>query len=404
VADPLADLEISAAIDGGRMNAASALGDLLPLGSSAPASRSGATFDGDVALRVSHHIARGAGSLTASGLGFSGTRIRIAGDVRAVANVARWDLASGTVGGDVAFTATNATGGFDPRPGPPDFVADRVDVRASDAALDLARPSMRGVDYGFHIGRAELRDARALNAFLPSPEILAVESGHALVSADIATSDPDHAARGRLDISLLDGGVRLHQTHLAGDFTLALHARGLDLEQASVDLEGSHLGMRNVRVTGASTDTSAWAGDLVLQAGTLALAPVPKLEGDLTLEARDASPVLAVLFRDTLPSFLAGLTHMPSFAGVTHVVVEPDTLVVSDLAASGGDLAVRGTYVLRTGDRAAAFVVQKGPFSVGVSLDDAGSHLRLFGLDHWYGDRSREALGMRKNASAVRAP
>jgi hypothetical protein len=74
------------------------------------------------------------------------------------------------------------------------------------------------------------------------------------------------------------------------------------------------------------------------------------------------------------------------------VVVDPEDLVVSDLIASGGDLALRGTYVLRDGDRDAAFVVQKGPLSVGVHLDDAGSHVRFFGLNRWYGEQSRQAL------------
>jgi hypothetical protein len=254
---------------------------------------------------------------------------------------------------------------------------------------------MRGVDYGLHVGRAELVDARTLNAFLPSPGILAIESGQALVSADVRTSGPAHAASGHILVSLGDGGLRLRQTHLAGDFALDVNAHGFDPDQAFVDLEGSHLAMRNVRVTGASTDTSAWGGNLILQAGTLGLAPVPRLEGDLTLEARDANPILGVLFRDTLPAFVAQLAQMPSFTAVTHVLVEPERLVVSDLVASGGNLSLRGTYVTDKGDRVAAFVVQKGPWSVGVNLDNTGSHIRLFGLDHWYGDRARQALAPR---------
>jgi hypothetical protein len=50
--------------------------------------------------------------------------------------------------------------------------------------------------------------------------------------------------------------------------------------------------------------------------------------------------------------------------------------------------------VLRGADRDAAFVVQKGPWSVGISFDEA-SHLRLFGLDRWYGDHVRAALAPR---------
>ncbi len=326
------------------------------------------------------------------GIGVASKKIHVAGDARAIANVARWDLANEELGGDVAITLDHVTGGFDPRAEAPDFAVDRIDVRASVGTLDLAAPSMRGVDYGLRVGRAELADARALNTFLPAPTILAIESGRALVSAEIATSGPAHAGGGHIDVSLADGGIRLHQTHLAGDFALDVNAHGFDPERASVDIEGSRLTMRNVRVTGASTDTSAWSGDLVVPAGTLGLASAPRLEGDFTLEARDASPILGVLFRDTLPGFVAQLTRMPSFTAATHIVVEPESLVVSDLMASGGDIGLRGTYVVRDGDPLAAFVVQKGPWSVGINLDNKGSHIRLFGLNRWYGEHSRQAL------------
>ncbi len=272
-----------------------------------------------------------------------------------------------------------------------DFVVDRIDVRAASAELDLANPSMRGVDYGLRVGRAELVDAKALNTFLPSEKILAIESGHALISADFATSGPARAAGGRIDVSLADGGIRLHETHLAGDFALFVNAHSFDAERATVDIEGSNLRMRNVKVTGASTETSAWAGDLTVESGTLGLSP-PRLEGELALKARDASPIIGVLFRDSLPKFVAQLTAMPSFTALTHIAIEPENMVVSDLFASGGDIALRGTYVAHGGDHDSAFVVQKGPWSVGVSLDNDGSHLRLFGLDRWYGERSRQAL------------
>jgi len=390
LADPLARLDLVASVAGGRMTAPSALGDLLAAGSDAQGGR----FEGDLALRIAGHVARGAGSLRAHGIGVAGTKLRLSGDVSVVADVARWDLKQRVLRGSIAVTVNNATGGFGRRAGVPDFAADRIEGHATATALDLANPSMFGVDYGFHVDRAELADARALNTFLPSPTILAFESGSGLLSADVATAGILREAVGRVDISIANGGIRLHETHLSGDFAAVVHAHGFDPMRAVVDLEGSRIEIKNVRVTGASTDTSAWSGELVLQSGSLGLAPRPRLEGDLTLEARDASPLLAVLFHDSLPKFVADLTRMPRLSAVAHVAIEPDALTVSDLFASGGDLALRGTYVLRGADRDAAFVVQKGPWSVGISFDEA-SHLRLFGLDRWYGDHVRAALAPR---------
>jgi hypothetical protein len=392
IADPLAQVELVGAADGGRVLSFAALGGPFASGSVRFAPKEGATFSANVAAEITRHVARGAASVEVRDAAVSSAKLRIAGDVRADMDVARWDLAEQTLDGDLQFTARDVTGAFHPQESAPDFIAEPIEGRASVRGLDLARPSMRGVDYAFRLHRAELADARALNAFLPSPTILAIESGHAVVSADIGTSGPARSAVGRIDVALAGGGIRIHDTRLGGDFALAVQAHGFDPERAAVDLEGSHLEMRNVRITGAFTEESAWRGDLVLQAGTLALAATPRFEGDLTLQARDASPILGVLFQNTLPRFVAELTRMPSLAALTHVVVEPESLVVSDLSASGGDLAVRGTYVIRENVRHAAFVVHKGPWSVGVDLNNDGSHLRFFGLDRWYGEQSRQAL------------
>jgi hypothetical protein len=40
-----------------------------------------------------------------------------------------------------------------------------------------------------------------------------------------------------------------------------------------------------------------------------------------------------------------------------------------------------------------AFVVEKGPFSAGLRIDDGGAHVRLFGLDAWLRDEKGLAAG-----------
>jgi hypothetical protein len=389
---PLARLDVVGTILGGRLNTGSALQDLLPGWSTTLVSTEAARFDGHVAARIDGHVVRGTAALTGHGIGVASDRFRIAGDAAAVVNVSGWDFTRKTVGGDVALALRSVTGSFGPRTTGSDFVADRIDVGVSAAALDLRDVSTRGVEYRLRIAQAELVDARALNAFVVSPQIVSIESGRALVSADIDTSRLAPGPSGRVDVSLIDAGIRLHETHLAGDFVVALRTRGFDPERTMVDVEGSSVAMQNVRVTGASTDTSGWRGDLVVETGTFGLAPAPRFEADLTLRARDASPFLGALFRDTLPKVVAGWTRMPSLTAVAHIVVEPQGVVVSDLMASGGDLTLRGTLVIRDGERRGAFVTHMGPWSVGFNLDKDGAQLRLFGLDRWYADRVRQVL------------
>jgi hypothetical protein len=170
-------------------------------------------------------------------------------------------------------------------------------------------------------------------------------------------------------------------------------AEGSEEAENVFELEGSQVVMRDVRISDSAEDTSAWSGDLVLQEGRLVLAPTPRLSGNLTLHARDASPLLAVLLRGTLPDLIVPLTRMPELTVSTDFVAGPDELVVTNLIASGGNLSLLGTYALSGGQRHGAFVVQKGPFSAGIRMDDQGAHLRLFDLNRWYSDQRREIRG-----------
>ena len=152
--------------------------------------------------------------------------------------------------------------------------------------------------------------------------------------------------------------------------------------------------MRDVRVTGASTSTSAWQGDVMLRAGTLRFEPTPAMSGTLTVDARDASPVLAILLGDSLPRFLVGLTDMPPpprkrAARPRARAARPLRL----LDARGGDIAVRGVYVVRDDHHHhGAFVIGKGLLSAGLLVADDGAHLRFFGLEGWLRDQAAAAI------------
>jgi hypothetical protein len=150
--------------------------------------------------------------------------------------------------------------------------------------------------------------------------------------------------------------------------------------------------MRDVQITNSSTDTSRWKGDVAFEAGTFRLEPRPQLDGDIRLEARDASPVIAILLGNGFPKILAGLVSMPHLSGFAHLTMAPDRVAVHDLDARGGELSLQGLYVVARGRRAGAFIASKGIFSAGFRLDDAGVHVRLFGLQGWLHDQTESAM------------
>jgi hypothetical protein len=210
------------------------------------------------------------------------------------------------------------------------------------------------------------------------------------------------AVLGNATAQVTHGGLAVGPTRVLGDLDLSIHA-GAPRERTvagGADLAGSRLAMRHVVVTGASTDSADWSGDLTVEAGTLRLAGTPGLDADLALHARDANPILGLVFRDALPELVVPWTRMKSFTAVTHVFAEPNALVVSGLVASGGAVSVEGSYARRAGSGSGAFVVREGPWSAGIDVDATGPHLRLFGLDGWYRGRVKEIVAAPQRPTA----
>ncbi|HEY2514253.1 MAG TPA: hypothetical protein VGI39_25475 [Polyangiaceae bacterium] len=387
--DLLARLQVIGTMSGGEVLRPASLLEFAP---DAPSFvlGAGASFDADAAATITRHVAHGSASLFGHALSIRMKKLRLEGDAAVTADVARWDLATNQLDGEARATLNGVHGGFDPTKSDAAFLADDVEGRARVRDLRLDSPSLEAVDYDLHVGHAVLKDAAALDTFLPDPDILTLESGRATLSGDFGSAR-DHRARGRLDLHIEDAGVRMHKTRFRGDFALTALGRSEGKAGDALDLGGSTLRMRNIAVRGSFADTSAWSGDLVLEEGTLRLSPEPRLEGDFALDARDARPILDVLLRDSAPGVLADLTRMPRLTAFTHLRVQPQTLGVTDLSAAGGDLSLRGIYVVKNADRRAAFVVEKGPLSAGIRIDNDGPHLRLFGLRGWYREQRSAA-------------
>jgi hypothetical protein len=90
-----------------------------------------------------------------------------------------------------------------------------------------------------------------------------------------------------------------------------------------------------------------------------------------------------------VPKLVADLAAMPRLSARARLRFAPHEFVLSDVSATGGDVALRGSYALYDEDRRGAFVVEKGPFSLGLRLDNDGASARFFNLDAWLGAQER---------------
>jgi hypothetical protein len=117
-----------------------------------------------------------------------------------------------------------------------------------------------------------------------------------------------------------------------------------------------------------------------------------QLDGVVSVDARDARPLLAILFGSDFPKILVAITDVPRLVGSARLTVGANQFAILDLDAGGGDVALRGSYAAIGDQRRGGVVATKCFLSLGLRLDDDGTHLRLFGLDGWMRDQRRAVM------------
>lgn len=407
VANPLDRVDLDLELSDGRVADPAALDAFLPAGSSYGIAAEHGSFDLRARLAIEDGIARGRAQAKARDMGFHGKEVSLRGDTEIEAALNRWDIAEKKVDiGPSRIALENVhgrVGGREDAPG--ELTAKRVELTASATDLSISTPSLRGIDAKLVLDDVILPDARQLQFLVPSRDGLRFVSGSARAFGAVALSSSARAASGTIEIDIARGAVGINDTELAGDFVMRARFRDFDPETSTIDLSGTTVSMRDVRVRGAAAETAQWSGAVTLEKTSLRLdgrpSETPRLDGILHIEADDARPLLGVLLRDSLPKLVVGLVKMPHLTGYARVHVSPNLVLLSDVSASGGDVAVRGSYGLYGEDRRGAFVVEKGPFSVGIGLEKDGASPRFFNLGAWLGAQERASRA--KAAEALNA-
>jgi hypothetical protein len=399
-ADPLARVDLRVDLAGGKVLDAAAIDAFLPDDATYGLASDGGTFDGKARLSFTDHVAHGRADSTAQRMGIRSARFEVHGSTRVAIDIERWDLKRDVISlGPSLLAIDDVRGRFGKDVGS-DLTGKGFALTGRAHDLDIGHPALRAIDAHLVLAHAEIPNAHSLDELLPAGGAVKIESGRARASADVRISSSAKKGSGVFALDIEGGAVAVHETQLAGDFGLRATVRGFDPATSTVDLSGSRLTMREVVVKGAAAETDHWSGDIALQQGSLRLRPLddapmsatddaPAFDTVAHLVADDARPLLGVLLRDSVPKLLIGIADMPRLEAYARVHLSPHALVISDVSARGGDIALRGTYALYDKDRRGAFIVHKGPFSFGLRLHPGGMTPRFFNLDAWFGAQER---------------
>ena len=417
-ADPLAQLQVKAAIEGARVNDPIALNTFLPddadlVFDTAPGdARLAAQLDATIVNHVGH------AQLTAGGhgLGARGKKVAIRGDLAAVVEIEDWRTDASTlrvkrsniVFGDVAMRIGEGAPGA--APSRPDLVAKRVSLSAEAKALDPKHPSLKDVDYHLVIEEAHMDDVRPLGMLVPGdPFAFAVESGKARVAMDVVVKRSDRTASGSAVVDLEEAGIRMRETHLVGDFRVVAPVHGFAPGDAGLDVSGATVTMKNVRTAGAKAKATGWGGEITLLGGAVRVTEAPAFDGLVQLHFDNAEPILALALQNSLPKFAVGLLDAPDLNGQARIAIEAGRTAILGARVRGGNVQLVGNYVVAGEHTRGAVTVAKGPLSAGVKFDDGTTSVRLFRLDAWLKDETTAALRLfgeprAKNTASAATP
>ncbi len=274
-----------------------------------------------------------------------------------------------------------------------DATAPAIEVHAPDLRVRAGAHLAVRIDRGDLIegrmaGDATL-DLRALEADVGARST-AVVAGAVTASASAPELDLAHPVLHALAIA---GGVRVRTESLSGRVDLRADLANVDLDRRDAEIRKVRLEVRDVLVSDDTTAPSGWYANVSVPGGKVRFGSRPRLDADLSLSARDSSVLLDAIWGHAAPSLIARAAPMPGLGVEGHLRLEPDLIVLSDVEASGGDVALEGVYVARGQRRQGAVVVKKGIVEAGLELaGDGGPGLRLFGLEDWFRDERRRAM------------
>lgn len=303
------------------------------------------------------------------------------------------DVAEGRVGrGESEMIATTVGGSldvtvdaFDPRVTSGKAVLERVSARLL-ASSQLHAPVPAVVTARVGLTRGRIEDGSRLLGFAPHVEQRVGD----MVARGSVEANAD--ARGdELDVQAESWRARLERDRrfvAEGDLALAARVRGLDLgrHRDDLDVSGSRLVVTRATLTEHGHVEDGWGAELAVDHAHLHIRP-PRFEGRVRVGASDALPLFSTALHDQAPRIVESLLTMPRLQGMASVIATPDSLVVDDLVARGGDVGIRGAYARIEADPLGAFVIDKGPFSAGIAIDGQGAHPRIFGLDGWLAEQ-----------------
>jgi hypothetical protein len=372
------------------------------------------TLHGHLAGALAHKTAKGHLAFEARSLvaAVAQAEAGLEGDVDGNVEIAQLDLEQRQVTGAVQLTAerliarlkgmslrTDLKAHTEVREGRWDPV--RFDFAGSDVSLRNASATIRGARFvvpsldarspALAIGpaglagrvsldapRVELPSLPALGALVTLPEDVAIEGGAASASLRLDVDLARLAGNGGAQIAAHGVRIRIGAQTMAGELTVGLRAT----QSGDVtDLSGSHVEYKSA----GAPETLDWWGRAQLRDASVRIHPEVRFRTRLSAEAKDASPVTALVASNTaIPQWLMNAVSTKQFEVTGGILMTSSVFAVRSLQAhaQGADVGFELSKIRANKDW--ALLLDIGAVVAGVDVANGKTQLLLFGARPWF--------------------
>jgi hypothetical protein len=229
-----------------------------------------------------------------------------------------------------------------------------------------------------------LEDLRFVNYFLRRSKEPRLSGGSG--TARLSVSFDHGIGRGRAEIDIAGIRAAYAKGALSGKASMRIEIPHWDVEHGDMQVSGSRLDLSDIVTAGTQRDRRDWWGRFQISSGRMHAG----FEAQAAVFARDARP-LYTLFGVDLPGWAQGILKLDGFNATARFRLARDLVDISDLDATGGEFHIAGRYRQQGKQTRGAFLVETGPFAVGVAIDGDASHLKLLGARNWFLEESRSS-------------
>lgn len=263
-------------------------------------------------------------------------------------------------------------------------------LRDAGAQLDLvAGKQATALDeapgLAFHMSEAAIPDLRAINRYLP-PGAVSFEGGAAALSLSVALEADQPKAQGSLRLRSGGATVAISDMRLKGAVDVETTLRDADLEELTLDITGTRVGLHQVRFDAPGGDpVQDWNMDLNIDQAHARIGTPLEIDGKGRIGMSDLSLLLAIYAHmSDYPAWMLRMVDAGKVEARGSFQIKGNQVRLDDVHAENNRFKVDARLQLEGKRKQGALLAQWGPLSMGVGLGGPKAKLHFRKAEQWF--------------------